>query len=344
MKISIIVPFYNAQETLGDCIESLLALNDAECEIFVVDNASTDDSLKIAQSYENRVSNMNYRVLEESKRGREYARNLGAKEAAGELLAFTDADCIVDSNWSREIRGAFQLHPEWDGGGGNIKGAAPNNLVQKFLSLYTLRAHFTEPKEFTSFDLFQGGFPGANLIARKKIFEKIGGFNELPYASGDFDLCAQVYAHSGKMGAIPNAIVFHQHRSTVEAMCRQAYTTGRAQSVLMKKYFPQDWILEIPGKRLRGKGLNFPLWLNCTYLDKKVFMGLVLAGLWPPLIFILIGYFIYLMLQAQKVAQEENLPLLITEKIGVLALMFLKSFSMTLGRFIEGLKQKGVSL
>jgi glycosyltransferase involved in cell wall biosynthesis len=344
MKISVIVPFYNAEKTLAPCIESLLALEEIRCEILVVDNASTDRSFEIAASFEGNSKGKEYRVLKEPKRGREFARNRGAQEATGELLAFTDADCLVDPQWLLPIQEAFLAHPEWAGAGGNIKGAPPKNLVQKFLSLYTLRAHFQKEETLGSFDLFKGGFPGANLVIRKEMFQKLNGFQELPHAAGDFDLCARLYALSGKMGVIPNAVVYHQHRETVKEMCVQAHTTGRAQAVLLRRYFPRDWVVELPGKTVRGKNAPFPIWLNLVYLDKKVLMGLFLAGVWPPLILILLGYLFYLASQAQRHAREENLPLLITEKIGMLGLMLAKSFSMTCGRLQEGVSQKEVCL
>ena len=344
MKISVIVPFYNAEKTLAACVESLLALEEIPCEIVLVDNASTDRSFEIAASFEGNAGNKQYRVLKELKRGREFARNRGAQEATGDLLAFTDADCLVDPKWLFHIQEAFCAHPEWSGGGGNVKGAAPKNLVQKFLSLYTLRAHFQESETLDQFDLFKGGFPGANLAIRKEMFQKLNGFEELPYAAGDFDLCARIYALSAKMGVIPNAVVFHQHRKTAKEMCLQAHTTGGAQAVLMRRYFPHDWIVELPGKTFRGKNAPFPIWLNLIYLDKKVLFGLLLAGIWPPLILIVLCYFVYLASQAHRHAQEENLPLLTTEKIGMLGLMLAKSFSMTCGRLIEGARQKGICL
>ncbi len=344
MNISVIVPFYNAEKTLASCIESLFALEEIPCEILLVDNASTDRSFEIAASFEGKLGSKRYRLLKEPKRGREFARNFGAKEAVGDLIAFTDADCIVDSKWLFHIKEAFLAHPEWAGGGGNIKGAPPKNLVQKFLSLYTLRAHFKKGETLDHFNLFKGGFPGANLVVRKEVFEKIQGFEELPYAAGDFDLCARIYALSGKMGVIPNAVVFHQHRETVKEMCVQAATTGGAQAVLMRRYFPHDWIVELPGKTFRGKNSPLPIWLNLVYLDKKVVLGLILAGIWPPLILILLGYFIYLANQARRHGEEENLPLLTTEKIGMLGLMLAKSFFMTCGRLREGVRQKEVCL
>ncbi len=345
MKISVIVPLYNSVKTLADCIESLLSQKDGDYEVILVDNASTDNTYEMAQSYLNKVPNsVGYRVIKEPKQGREYARNRGAAEAKGSLLAFTDHDCIADPNWLLEIRKVFDAHPDWSGGGGSVKGAPPNNIIQKFLSLYTLRTEHTEEKEFSCFDLFSGGFSGSSLVFRKEMFDKLGGFQELGYAAGDFDLCARLYHASGKMGIIPNAITYHQHRDSFDAMCRQAYTTGRAQSVLLKKYFPHDWIIEFPMKTFRGRGVSFPIWLNFTYLDKKVLLGLVFAGVWPPLIFVLIFYLIYLMTRINSVAQYENLPLLFSEKCALLVLLFMKSLSMTVGRFVEGLNQKGLSL
>src|SRR5258707_322683 len=95
-RASVIVAVYNAQATLRDCIESLLQLDypSGHLEVLCVDNASTDATVGILASYDEHL-----RVVRERRRGPAAARNTGVRHAGGEVIAFTDADCVVDRAW-----------------------------------------------------------------------------------------------------------------------------------------------------------------------------------------------------------------------------------------------------
>ncbi|MAF13992.1 MAG: hypothetical protein CMI53_03820 [Parcubacteria group bacterium] len=95
--VSVIVPVYNGASTLVRCLESLASQTYSNYEVIVVDNNSTDKSKDIINSYENR--NKKFRYIFESKKSRGNARNTGIKNAKGEILLFTDADCIVPNDW-----------------------------------------------------------------------------------------------------------------------------------------------------------------------------------------------------------------------------------------------------
>lgn len=340
MKVSVVVPFYNAEKTLEKCIQSLFDLNDAEVEIIVVDNASTDNSLKIAKGFEAKAGNKKYQVLSESKQGREYARNAGAQAASGDILAFTDSDCVINKEWTLQLKKGFEKHPECLAAAGRVKGYPPENHVQKFLSLFTLRAGIQVEKIFDSFDLLSGGFPGANIAFKNTAFHAAGGFEELPFGAGDFDLLAKIYKNKGKLVFLPQAVVEHQHRSTIQAMCRQSYMTGRAHAVLLRRHFPDSWICELPGKTFRGTASPFPVWLNFTSFDKKTLVGLILSGIWTGFIFILGAYFFYLMVQTARKGREEKLSIDIFEHLIFLGLLLAKSCSMTWGRLAGGIRYR----
>jgi glycosyltransferase involved in cell wall biosynthesis len=103
-RLSIVVPFFNSGRTIGACIESLLAQENvgAPYEIIMVDNRSTDGSAAIAARYSR------LKILSEPTLGAYTARNTGIREANAPLIAFTDADCVVASNWLRAIIDGMQ--------------------------------------------------------------------------------------------------------------------------------------------------------------------------------------------------------------------------------------------
>src|SRR6266446_2916282 len=99
-RASVIVAAYNAQATLSECLESLLQLDypHSHLEVLCVDNASTDATARILARYDGRV-----RTLREPRRGPAAARNTGVRHASGEVVAFTDADCVVERVWLRHL-------------------------------------------------------------------------------------------------------------------------------------------------------------------------------------------------------------------------------------------------
>jgi len=102
--VSVIVPVFNASRWIEGCIQGLLNqdYDPARYEIIMVDNNSTDDSAALIRRH-GRI-----RLLEEPEQSSYAARNLGVRASSGEVLAFTDADCVPERNWLRVIEATMQ--------------------------------------------------------------------------------------------------------------------------------------------------------------------------------------------------------------------------------------------
>ena len=160
--ISVIVPAYNEEKFIAACILSLEKqnFNKDDYEVIIIDNGSTDNTAKI-------VKNFNVKLIHESKKGISYALNRGILEAKGRIVAVTNADSVVSSNWVSNIYSAFK----------NNSNAA---IVSGRLILI--------PSNFLSymgelFINFAGGFVlknivGPNFAIKKDIFCKVGGLKE----------------------------------------------------------------------------------------------------------------------------------------------------------------------
>lgn len=100
LKVSVVIPVYNEEKYIGACLESLMKQTVQADEIIVVNNNSTDNTLKIVKQYP-------VRILKEKKQGMTPARNKGFNEAKYEIIARTDADTILPPNWIKRIKKSF---------------------------------------------------------------------------------------------------------------------------------------------------------------------------------------------------------------------------------------------
>lgn len=104
-RLSVIIPAYNEATFIGDCLDSLLRQDFGEpYEIIVVDNNSTDDTMRIAKS-------RGVTVVREERQGVCWARQLGSEMASGEVIVSTDADTTYNSDWLSKIEREFRRDP-----------------------------------------------------------------------------------------------------------------------------------------------------------------------------------------------------------------------------------------
>lgn len=101
MKVSVIIPAYNEEAYIGNCLDSLMQQEVKPDEIIVVNNNSTDKTVSIAKKYP-------VRIVREKKQGMIQARNRGFDEAQYDIIARTDADTIVPPNWIARIKKYFE--------------------------------------------------------------------------------------------------------------------------------------------------------------------------------------------------------------------------------------------
>jgi len=166
VKISVIIPAFNEEKFLGNCLLSLKEQGFNDFEIIVVDNNSTDRTAEIAKKF-------GAILVFEKNQGVAFARNKGTSVAKGEILVFTDADTILPKDWLSRIKEEFENDKDLIAFGGSCEfysGPISARLASKFLL-----------KPFLVFDKFFSGdfnLMGCNMAIRRGAFLKIGGFNE----------------------------------------------------------------------------------------------------------------------------------------------------------------------
>lgn len=138
--ISLIVPIYNAEAYLAQCIESLLAQTVRDVQVLLIDDDSIDSSLAIAKRYA--AEDARIKVLQQKHAGQSAARNLGMQHAEGEYIAFVDADDRLEADWCEQHLAAIERADYVQSGYKRVQKESLK-VLQKKLPIH--RYQFTSP-------------------------------------------------------------------------------------------------------------------------------------------------------------------------------------------------------
>lgn len=214
--VSIVVPAYNCESTLLIVLQSLLALKyPSSIEILLVDDGSTDHTANIAKSF----STIKY--IHQKNAGPATARNRGFKESHGEIVFFTDSDCIAESDWVSRCVSHFDK-PEIGVVAGTYGIANPENILARSIHSEIVFRHRQRMPDFPK------SFGSYNFCVRRKAFELVGGFDEnYPYASGeDNDLSYKILNSGYKIYFERSAVVKHFHQTNLLKYLREQWRHG----------------------------------------------------------------------------------------------------------------------
>ena len=231
MKISVVIPTYNEEEHIGECLQALMNGSEKPFEVIVSDGMSTDRTVEIAGQY-------GCVIVKNRKRHAAGGRNAGIKRAKGDVIAFIDADCIPDHNWLREIHKAFE-EDQIDGLGTYIEPAKTDNIYEEFwshLSLQILMSYGEEPYYVTDQQL-NTAFITASCAYKRSLLYKIKGFsNYFANNAEDIDLCWRALKAGARLKYVPSArITAHSPRS-LKGICKKSFRNGVSSSKLQKVY------------------------------------------------------------------------------------------------------------
>jgi len=196
-SISIIIPALNEEKMIGRCLESLarLAFARDRFQVLVVDNGSRDRTLAIAESFKDRL---NLKVLQQAGVRISALRNLGAQTAAGDILAFLDADCLAPADWLDRI---FALAAA-DGAG--VLGAHYLLPEDSSWVARTWHRYQEAPKSGEVSHV-----PAGDLIMRREDFLELRGFDETIQTNEDYELCERARKAGMHVRAFPQIGVIH---------------------------------------------------------------------------------------------------------------------------------------
>ncbi len=219
--ISVIIPTFNRPDQLKNCLSALSELDypRAAWEVIIVDDGGNSLLDKITAEFHTQLDIF---LLRQSNAGPAAARNTGARQARGELLAFTDDDCKPEKNWLNILAAYYRKTPERIIGGKTVNRLRNNlfSTASQYIVDIVYR-HYNKHKDDARF------FASNNIAIPKALYHKIGGFTETFRTSEDRELCDRWRFKGYKLTYAPEAIILHAHPLSLFSFCKQHFSYGQ---------------------------------------------------------------------------------------------------------------------
>jgi GT2 family glycosyltransferase len=227
---SIIIPLPRFNGYIREAVPYYERLSLQNFEIIILPDSDEDEILS---------NKLTIKIVPSGKVGPAEKRDLGAKYASGKILAFTDDDAYPDQNWLSSALPYFQdesvaaiggpaVTPKTDTFWQRISG----NVYSSFMTSFVYRKRYVKTgKVHEDFDL-----PSVNLIVRKDVFDKIGGFDSTFYPGEDTKLCLEIKKLGYKIIYNPDVMVFHHRRNLFPNHFRQIANYALHRGFFAKKF------------------------------------------------------------------------------------------------------------
>ena len=263
-SVSIIIPVYNAEKTIAACLQAVLHQDyENVLEVIAVDDGSTDRTPQIAKSFHQ------VRRFSQKNSGPAAARNRGIEESRGELIAFTDADCLPRADWiSRLVKNVGGPKVAVVAGSYGIVNVESSLAVSIHREIH-FRHHRLMPK-------FSKSFGSYNFCARRNVLVELGGFDAgYRYASGeDNDLSYKVLKAGYKIYFEQDAVVDHYHPEHVWRYLKGQFRHGFWRAKMYRDHPDM------------AKGDDYTFWKDMAEVPLSIISAMFFLGF--------LGHFIWL--------------------------------------------------
>ncbi|WP_299948070.1 glycosyltransferase [uncultured Microbulbifer sp.] len=204
MKYSVIIPIYEQWHFVADLINRLIrqSIGMNNFEVLLIDNGSKKFlPIKDLPDF--------FRILNCNTPGAYAARNLGIKNAKGEWLVFTDADCLPAYNW-------LQCYEECSGRNKLLAGNVITNPVSSDPSIYEI---YDIVKGIPQKAYVKEGYAAtANLMFSKELARMVGNFEELYFSGSDIEFCKRAVTKGMSIHYVEKSIVYHRARTNLREL------------------------------------------------------------------------------------------------------------------------------
>jgi glycosyltransferase involved in cell wall biosynthesis len=221
--ISIVIPARNEAGPIAECLHSLQkqSLDPSQYEIIVVDDGSDDDTAVVAQQN-------GARVISQSKKGTAAARNRGMTEALGDIILFTDADCIADAHWAERLAKPL-LQLTIQGTVGRIVTFQRHWLAR--LIQAELDERYSTMQQHPYIDFINSGNCGfhRDVLAGNRYDESFAWIEDL-------ELSFRLARCGNRMIFVQDAVVAHKHPQDLWSYLKRKFLYASFTSLLYRRY------------------------------------------------------------------------------------------------------------
>ena len=248
--VTVIICTRDRTKGLRESLRSIQQVNYEPLEILVVDNTPTgDDTRELVTALAKADGRIQYTC--EPNPGLSRARNHGVARARFDLVCFTDDDTRVDPGWPAAIAAGFAADPETMCVTGLVASSSLDTGSERY---FDSRYSWGEAFEPRRYDLVANRHPsalypfsagvfgtGANFAIRRSAVNDLGGFDPILGTGGpgrggeDLDWFLRVILAGGRICYLPSSLVWHQHRSDVDALGEQIYSYGHGLGAYLAK-------------------------------------------------------------------------------------------------------------
>jgi lipopolysaccharide/colanic/teichoic acid biosynthesis glycosyltransferase/glycosyltransferase involved in cell wall biosynthesis len=220
--ISVIIPAKDAAGTIEDCLRGVHSQRSLKMryEVILVDDGSTDHTAEIAGGFD-------VKVIRQENAGRASARNAGALAAQGDILAFTDADCIPSPEWLHHLVKPFD-DPAVVGCKGvyrTLQKELVPRFVQQEYGFKYLRMKTQDSIDFI--DTYSAAY-------RRDVFMENKGFENAMLSVEDQEFSFRLARKGYRLVFVPDAIVHHQHVPTTWRYLRRKFEIGYWKAFMLR--------------------------------------------------------------------------------------------------------------
>lgn len=242
IRYSVVLPTYNRVPDLKTILESLVVQTAKDFEVIIVDDASDGDTRVFCENFIAHHSQIPIQFVRlEKNGGHGRARNAGTAVARGQIVLFTDDDCVVPTDWIKEHAEAHARYPDAVGVGGWYWSGSSTRKKNRFDRYFELQfeddfPHMRDVEVWTN-TMHSPSGNTANMSYKVAAFKALGGFDERIYFSGgiDWELKTRCIASGYSLVFIP-LVVQHEKLFTIKTFLSKHIKLGRGTDYMAAKY------------------------------------------------------------------------------------------------------------
>jgi glycosyltransferase involved in cell wall biosynthesis len=280
MKLSIILPCYNGAATIAQQMEALCrqSWDGGEWEVIVSNNGSTDNSMDIVEQYRHRLPNLQIvsaYTPPGPRLGVSHSYNVGFEAATGDAFVLCESDDEVGEGWLQSMGDALRQH----------EFVVAQMEYHKLNPAWMLRQVGKNPQELTipklTFYPFLQYAWGCSFGLRRRVYEKLGGFNSNVKYACDSDYCFKAQCAGIDIQLVPGAVIHYRLRGSLKALFKQQRNWGeefmwlaRCYGAPTAKFSVIRKSISVAQEGLKGLTLFPAYWLGLPNSRSNLYMWL----------------------------------------------------------------------